>query len=262
MDTSRRAVLKAAIVGGTTAAVVAAVPFRAHAATDWQLRWSPNAAVDGVRAFEYITNGAPDSHPEGQPHIYTEGDNWRFNMHTVDRDFFSDRQRQEAAGCRNGDEVLQWLPGETWRITYSMFLPSTLLATTSWTHLMQIKQPTKGPPIAAQTLRRVDGEQRIGVHSYSADTTIGSTSLEQLHDQWTDVDFEIKFGNSNSGRIRWLLQSGGTTHIDVAQSGIDTLLHKEPVFPKWGIYRALADTSDSLQDCYMLLTTPRAYQLA
>jgi hypothetical protein len=258
MRASRRTVLKAAMVGGAAAAV----PFPAHAASEWQERWSPTAVVDGMQAWGYVTNGAPTSHPEGQPHIYTEDDNWRFNMHTVDRDDLPDRQRQEVAGCRKGDETLQWRPGETWRITYSMYLPSSLMATTSWTHIMQIKQPSPGPPIAAQTLRRVDGEQRISLHSYSADATIGSTALEPLHDQWTDVGFEIKIGNGQSGSIRWQLQSNGATAIDVEHSGIDTLFRREPIFPKWGIYRELDDTSDSLVDCYMLLTNPRAYQLS
>lgn len=258
MRTSRRVLLKAALIGGATAAV----PFPAHAASRWQERWAPTTAADGMKAWDYVTNGAPNSHPKGQPHIYTDGDNWRFNMHTVDRDDLADRQRQEVAGCRNEDGTLQWLPGETWRITYAMYLPSSLQATTSWTHIMQIKQPSPGPPIAAQTLRRVDGEQRIGVHSYSADVTIGSTSLESLHDQWTNVDFQIRIGDKKSGSIRWVLSTEGTTVIDVRRNGIDTLFRKERAFPKWGIYRSLEDTSDSLRDCYLLLTNPRAYKLS
>ncbi|MGW2162095.1 hypothetical protein [Nonomuraea sp. NPDC001699] len=38
------------------------------------------------------------SHPAGQPHIFPEGNNFRFTMHTVDRDTMTDRQRQEVTG--------------------------------------------------------------------------------------------------------------------------------------------------------------------
>ena len=55
-------------------------------------------------------------------------------MHTVDRDTMTDRQRQEVTGLRNGGSYLKWLPGQTWRLTYSMFIPSSLKATTTFTH--------------------------------------------------------------------------------------------------------------------------------
>ena len=214
-----------------------------------------------MRAWERI---ADKSHPEGQPHIYTEGDNWRFNMHMVDRDGYTentDRQRQEVAGCRVDDSYLRWLSGETWRITYSMYLPKSLKATTKGSHIMQIKKPGTTLPLAVQSLRRKDGQQMIELNSVASNTIIGRTALEPLHDKWTDVDFRITIGNGKSGSIRWTLASDGTTVIDVARDGIDTLSKGERAYPRWGIYRYLDDDSGSLEDCYMLLTNPRAYQL-
>jgi len=44
-------------------------------------------------------------------------------MHVRDRDG-SDRQRNESKGMRVGDKVLEMLDGQTWRLTYDMFLPT------------------------------------------------------------------------------------------------------------------------------------------
>ncbi|MGP3983637.1 Tat pathway signal sequence domain protein [Streptomyces sp. KR80] len=258
MSTSRRALFGAAAGG----AVAAAYPSLGHARpAAWQLRWSPSAGSDGLRAFETIEDDRADSHPAGQPHIYAEGDNFRFNMHRVDRDTMTDRQRQEVTGCRNGDTYLKWLSGQTWRITYSMYIPSSLKATTSFTHIMQMKQPGKGgSPIVVQSLRRVDGAQTIELKLFDSNILVGRTALVPLHDKWTDVDFQITIGNGTSGSVRWILKSGGTTVIDRTRTGVDTFL-ADRVRPKWGIYRSLGDTSGSLQDCHMLLTTMRGYQL-
>jgi hypothetical protein len=66
-------------------------------------------------------------------------------------------------------------------------------------------------------------------------------------------------GDAATGRVRWVLRDGATTVIDVTRSGVDTFL-QDRVRPKWGIYRSLGDTSGSLQDCYLLINTMRAYK--
>ncbi|WP_327352116.1 Tat pathway signal sequence domain protein [Streptomyces sp. NBC_01304] len=257
MNAARRSLLAAAL-GGAAAATLPATPARA---ASWQLRWSPSATADGLDAFETIEDDRADSHPAARPHIYRDGDNWRFNMHTVDRDTSTDRQRQEVTGCRTPSGYLKWLPGQTWRVTYSMFLPSTLKATSTFTHIMQMKQPGTGTsPIVVQSLRRVDGAQTIELKVFESDTLVGRTPLEPLHNKWTDVDFQIKIGDGTSGSVRWILKSGGSTVIDKAKSGVDTLL-ADRVRPKWGIYRSLGDSSGSLQNCHMLIGKMRAYQL-
>ncbi|CAM5619122.1 MULTISPECIES: heparin lyase I family protein [Streptomyces] len=257
MNTSRRAVLGAAL-GGAAAAVVPATG--AHAAS-WQPKWSPSARSDGLGAFETIEDDRADSHPAGHPHIYATGDNWRFDMHKVDRDTSDDRQRQEVTGLRtSGSSYLKWTEGQTWRITYSMYIPSSLKATTTFTHIMQMKQPGAGSsPIVVQSLRRVDGRQTIELKIVEGDVLVGRADLEPLHDKWTDVDFQIKIGNGSAGSVRWILKSGSTTVVDKSKTG-DTFL-ADRVRPKWGIYRSLGDTSGSLQDTYLLLTNLRGYQL-
>ncbi|MFI6354449.1 Tat pathway signal sequence domain protein [Streptomyces sp. NPDC050743] len=261
MSTPRRAVLGAAL-GGAAVAVTGLPATAAHAAS-WQLKWSPSARTDGLGAFETVEDDRAHSHPAGHPHIHATGDNWRFDIHTVDRDTSTDRQRQEVTGLRTGaDSLLKWTEGQTWRLTYSMYIPSTLKATTTFTHIMQLKQPGTGTsPIAVQSLRRVDGVQTIELRLAIDDILVGRTNLDPLHDKWTDVNFQIKVGNGSAGSVRWILKSGSTTVIDKSRSGVDTFL-ADRVRPKWGIYRSLGDTSGSLQNTYLLLTNLRGYQLA
>ncbi|MQS36307.1 Tat pathway signal sequence domain protein [Streptomyces katsurahamanus] len=259
MTASRRTVLGAA-AGGLAAAGLPGLTTPASAAS-WQLRWSPSASTDKLRAFETLEDDRADSHPSAAPHILTEGDNFRFTMHTVDRDTSTDRQRHEVTGCRNGSSYLQWKSGETWRVTYSMYIPSSLKATTTFTHIMQMKQPGTGTgPIVVQSLRRVSGKQTIELKIFEPNILVGRTDLVPLHDSWTDVDFQMKIGNGTSGSVRWILQNGGRTVIDASRSGVDTFL-ADRVRPKWGIYRSLGDSSGSLQNCHLLLTNMRAYQL-
>jgi hypothetical protein len=258
MSFSRRAVLGAAVAG----VAAAALPAPAAAAPAWKLRWSPDAAKDGLAAFETIEDDRANSHPAGHPHIFAEGKNFRFNMHTVDRDTSTDRQRQEVTGTRTGSSsYLQWKLGETWRLTYSMFIPSSLKATTTFTHIMQMKQPGNGTsPIIVQSLRRNGSTPTIELKVFGSDTLVGRTNLAPLQDKWIDIDFQLKIGNGKDGTVRWIVRDGATTVVDANKTGVDTFL-ADRVRPKWGIYRSLGDTSGSLQNCYLLLTNLRGYQL-
>lgn len=274
---SRRGVLGASLGGVVAAALpgvlpageaAAAVPRRGAASTGlsvsgWQLRWSPSARTDGLGAFETVEDDRADSHPAGQPHIYPDGDDYRWNMHMVDRDTSTDRQRQEVTGMRSpaGGDYLQWLPGQTWRVTYWVYIPSSLKATTTFTHIMQMKEPGSGTsPIVVQSLRRVNGAPTIELQLPIAGQLVGRTGLDPLHDAWTKVDFRIRVGDGSSGFLRWILRTAaGRTLIDVSKSGIDTFI-ADRVRPKYGIYRSLGDTSGSLEDCYLLTTGMRGYQ--
>lgn len=261
MSTTRRKLLGYAL-GGAAAATVG-LPATAAQAASWQLKWSPSASSAGLGAFETVEDDRAGSHPSAAPHIYATGDNWRFTMHTVDRDTSTDRQRHEVTGLRNGSggNYLKWTEGQTWRLTYSMYIPSSLKATTSFTHIMQMKQPGTGSsPIVVQSLRRVNGIQTIELKQFTDDILIGRTELEPLQDRWIDVDFQIRIGNGSAGSLRWILKNGSTTVIDKSRTGIDTFL-TDRVRPKWGIYRSLGDTSGSLRDCYLLLSNMRGYQL-
>lgn len=234
----------------------------AQAAASWTLRWSPDAATDGLGAFETVEDDRAGSHPGGAPHIKVAGDAYRFDMHTVDRDSYDDRQRQEVTGNRTSPSgFLEWRPGETWRVTYSMYIPSSLMATTTFTHIMQTKQPGSGTsPITVTSLRRVNGVQTIEHKIFDGDILVGRTNLEPLQNKWIDIEYEMKIGDGTAGSVRWVVKSGGTTVVDATKTGVDTFL-ADRVRPKWGIYRSLGDTSGSLRDTYLLLKNLKAYQL-
>ncbi|KFF95535.1 hypothetical protein IQ62_40625 [Streptomyces scabiei] len=259
MTPTRRNLLGAAL--GGTAAAAAGLPAPVAHAASWQLKWSPSASADGLRAFETLEDDRADSHTSAAPHIHATGDTWRFDMHTVDRDTSTDRQRHEVTGLRTGSGFLRWTEGQTWRVTYGMYLPSSLKATTSFTHIMQMKQPGAGTsPLVVQSLRRVNGEQTIELKLPIDNILVGRTDLAPLHNSWVDVDFRVEVADGSAGSVRWILRKGSTTLIDVSRTGVDTFL-ADRLRPKWGIYRSLGDTSGSLQNCHMLLRNLRGYQL-
>jgi hypothetical protein len=226
----------------------------------WQQRWAPEASVDGLGAFEGVEDDRANSHPAGQPHIFVEGNNYRFNMHMVDRDTSTDRQRQEVKGMSVGGQDLILLRGETWRFTQSMFIPGSLKATTTFTHIMQMKMPgTDSLPILVMSLRRYGSVPKIELKVIESNVTVGAVDLAPLQNRWIDVELEMTIGDGTNGAVRWVVRNGASTVIDASRTGVDTWLD-DRVRPKWGIYRSLGDTSGSLQDCFLLITAMRAYQ--
>ncbi|MFI6175550.1 carbohydrate-binding protein [Nonomuraea sp. NPDC051191] len=247
------------LVGAALLAPAAARPATTTSGVAWKLMWAPEASTGGLDAFETIEDDRAGSHPAGQPHIFPEGNNFRFTMHTVDRDTMTDRQRQEVTGTRTPTGYLRRLLGETWRVTCSMYIPSSLKASTTFTHISQTKRPGTGTlPITVTSIRRVDGAQTIEHEIIEGDVLVGRAPLNPLHDTWIDAEYEIRIGEGSAGSVRWALRRAGTTLIDATRTG-DTYLG-DRVRPKWGIYRSLGDTSGSLQECYLLLTNMRAYK--
>jgi hypothetical protein len=253
---------RAVALGGALAVGGLAIARPASAAT-WQLKWSPEAGRDGLAAFEGVEDDRADSHPAGQPHIFVQDNNFRWNMHLVDRDSSTDRQRQEVKGMRQpaGGSMLTLAKGQTWRLTHQLFIPGSLKATTTFTHIMQLKIPGDGSsPIVVMSLRRNGSTPTIEVKVFDSNTLVGRTNLAPLQNKWIDTLLEFKIADGTGGYVRWAVQDGSTTVIDTKKSGVTTYIG-DRVRPKWGIYRSLGDTSGSLQDCYMMARTMRAYQL-
>jgi len=226
----------------------------------WRLRWAPRAAVEGLAAFEHVEDDRANSNPAKAPHIFVERDAYRFNMYLEDRDTSTDRQRQEVRGMRVGERTLSMLSGETWRFTYSAFIPDTLKATTRFCHIMQMKMPGTGSnPIVVQSLRRASGRQTLELRVAATDTLVGNVDLGPLQNHWIDIEFIIGIGAAPDGWVRWTVRDGGTTLIDTVTTGVSTWLG-DRVRPKWGIYRSLGDTSGSLEDTHMLVTNLRGYK--
>jgi hypothetical protein len=234
------------------------LPAGAAVAPTWQPRWAPDAATVGLAAFETLEDDRANSHPAGQPHIFVEGDNYRFVMHKVDRDRSTDRQRNEVRGIRTDGRDMILLKGSAWRFSQSMFIPSTLKGTTRFTHIMQMKVPGTGSgPILTMSLRRSGSTQKIQIEVPDGGGTVGSTNLVPLQNKWIDMELELTIGDKPNGKVRWVLRDGTRTVIDVTKSGLDTWV-ADRVRPKWGIYRSLGDTSGSIQDTYLLYTRMRA----
>jgi hypothetical protein len=229
----------------------------ADAAPTWTLRWSPQASKDGLKAFEGIEDDRKDSHGR-TTHIAAQGNHFRFDMHKRDRDG-SDRQRSEVKGMKAGGTNLTIGKGQTWRITYSMFIPSSLKATKSFTHIMQTKMPGSGTaPIMVMSLRMHGSTPKIELKATAGNGMVGATNLAPLQNAWVDVEVEFTSDDAPRGRIRWVLRKGGTTVLDVTKTGVDTWMG-DRVRPKWGIYRSLGDSA-AIQDTHLLLANFKGYQ--
>jgi chitin-binding protein len=232
-------------------------PAAAPAAPGWTLRWSPQVNKVGLGAFEGIEDDRKGSH-KGVTHIRVQGNNIRFDMHKRDRDG-SDRQRSEVKGMRAGGANLAIAKGQTWRITYSMYIPSSLKATSSFTHVMQTKMPGNGTaPIMVMSLRKHGSTPKIELKATAGNGMVGATDLAPLQDSWIDIETEFTSDDAPRGRIRWVIRKDGKTVLDRTRTGVDTWMG-DRVRPKWGIYRSLKDSS-AIQDTHLLLANLKAYQ--
>ena len=262
MTPTRRNLLGAAL-GGVAAAAVGS-PALAAPAASWQLRWSPSARTDGLGAFETLEDDRADSHPAASrtstPRATTAGSTctpWTATPST-------DRQRHEVTGLRNGPaaRTSSGPTGQTWRVTYSHVHPE-LPEGDHHLHAHHADEAARHRHLADRRPVAAAGERRAdhrAASSLRATPSSAARTSNPLHDKWIDVDFQIKIGNGSAGSVRWILKNGSTTVIDVSRTGVDTFL-ADRVRPKWGIYRSLGDTSGSLQDCYLLLSNMRGYQL-
>ena len=226
----------------------------------WELRWNPRPAVDGLNAFEALEDDRRGSHPEGMPHITADRNTYRFTSHLVDRDG-SDRMRNEVRGMRDHDgRPLEIRKDETWRITYQMYIPDTLDATTAFTHIWQVKTSDTSAPLMQLTLPIRDGVPKIEARYWDPAGNVfpfATADLQPLQNKWISTTLEFK--SSDDGYFRWVLRDGTRTVVDARADHIDLWTTQEQYNrPKWGIYRSIA--SAGLQDTYLLLRNLQAWQ--
>jgi hypothetical protein len=244
-------------LSGAASALGGPAPLSPLAPMAPKLVWKPAAGTDGLGAFEGLEDDRSRSHP-GVKHIYVRDGAYRFDMHLRDRDG-SDRQRNESKGMRVNGRNLSMLKGETWRITYDMFIPDTLKGTSSFTHIFQLKQPNgspgAGPPLVTISLQRDGSTEYIALRGFVSGVVVGRTPLAPLRDHWFTVD--MTFLVSDRGQARFVVRDGGRTVID-AQKGCD-IWASTRIRPKWGIYRSISDKGQ-LRDTYLLIRNYQAYQ--
>jgi hypothetical protein len=229
------------------------------------LMWGPDPNSDGVAAFEGVeTADYWGSHP-GVKHFYpvASDDVYRVDVHyppdVLDLDNGAkDRQRNEVKGMQTAKAYLQMLEGQRWRIAWSLYVPSSLEATTTFTHIMQIKAidtsgSSGGAPVITVSLPRRNGMEMIDLELPGL-IAFNPVPLAPLHDKWLSAEVDITLGAGTDGSVRWILKDGANTVVDAQKTGIETWpANTVRLRPKWGIYRSINDTSSSLKTAYMLL---------
>jgi hypothetical protein len=220
--------------------------------------WSPNPAVDGLRAFEGVEDDRSNSHP-GVQHIYVWNGVYRYDMHARDRDG-DDRQRNESKGMRKGSTLFSMERGQHWRITYDIFMPPTLHGTSRFCHIFQLKRPGPGTgPLITMSLRRNGSREEIALRAFESGGDIGSAALAPLRNKWINVDVTFTIGDANQGSARFVLRDGGTTVVDKTRNNIDIWLG-DSIRPKWGIYRSIRSAKSDIIDTYLLMRNYQAYR--
>jgi hypothetical protein len=267
----RRAVLTMAAAGmlgltattaraGTTGRAGDLAPGTPTAA--WELKWQPPAGASVRDAFEGVEDDRAGSHP-GVTHIYPYEGGFRTDIHYPrDVDTSTDRQRNEVKGMRQDGTALKILEDETWRIQYQMYVPDTLDATTSFTHIMQIKVPDVAAPLFTMTLHQHDDGPKIEMRTSDDQdhmTEAGAADMSPVQNHWSDVSVEVKASNGGDAYVHWQVTTGGRTVADHRRTGLDMWRGKNYLRPKWGIYRSL--NSDGLRTTYLLTRNFKAYQL-
>ncbi|TWP47267.1 hypothetical protein FKR81_32970 [Lentzea tibetensis] len=258
-ELTRRDAVKLGALGAVTLGGLAARPAYADPViqADWVLKWSPNPATDGLRAFEGLEDDRSGSHKPVK-HIYVEGDHFRFDMHTRDRDG-SDRQRNESKGMRSGNTVHKIMKDETWKITYQAFWPSSLTATTRFCHIFQMKVQDVGGPLWTLTPRAKDKPTMTVDTRRDNDalTSHDAGDYTAMQNKWVDVEWDFKASNSG-GYLHWKISDAGTVLADGRTTAVDLWRDKNYLRPKWGIYRSIE--SAGLKDCYQLIRNYRGYK--
>lgn len=230
----------------------------------WTLRWNPNPATQSpAQAFEGLEDDRSNSHPGGQPHIYSTGSAYRFDMHTVDRDG-SDRQRNESKGMRtSSNPSIKILENETWRISYDLYIPSSLNGASSFQHIAQMKVPGSGAPIYTLSVPIQNGTSRLQLRHWNwypsccQTTEVGATNLAPIQNKWVNTTFEFKA--SKNGYLRWVLRDGSTTLVDRQLNNVDMWPEDNTYLrPKWGVYRSI--NSSGLQNTYIQVRNLQAFQ--
>lgn len=264
----RRTVVGSLAVTAVAAALSAPIVLTpgASAAAAPQLRWSPNPASAGLKAFEGIEADRGGLHPN-RKYIYVEGDHYRFDIYKDDRDTTGggDRQRTESKGMVEGGTKQKMRDNETWTIAYEMYMPSTLHGTSKFSHIFQLKTPaTNGGPWVTLSLSRSGGTEKLRARAFSTSGApdIASTDLTPLRDKWITVEWTFKIGSKGTARFvaRNGTGSGAPVAVDRSLSNVNIPDEGDYVRPKWGIYRSVESASSDIINTYLLIRNYKAYR--
>jgi hypothetical protein len=231
--------------------------------------WSPDAQRDGLDAFEGIEDDRANTDP-GHKHIYVSHSAanyyYQFDMPAwnQEHDTSPDRQRNEVKGMHTGGKDLDLVPGQTWRLDWSLYLPSSVHGTDHFTHIMQLKIPGNGsaPLFTVDLTQPSAGAAKIQLKVFAEGKVVGSHDLAPLQNAWITSSVTIHVGAGPAGSVGWLLRDQhGVTLVDNTVSNVGTYLANPDgrVRPKWGIYRSLDSDHSLLVPCSMYVDNLRGY---
>jgi chitin-binding protein len=169
-----------------------------------------------------------------------------------------DRLRCETRGMvDSAGKQVDMLNGETWRFTWSFYLPASLKGTSRFTHIMQMKYLDKGggasgSPIVTLTLRPND---RIELLLWLGGGSVSVIDASALHDKWLTADLTLKI--ASAGSVHWTFKDGDKVLVDKQQNGTIWPSDGARLRPKWGIYRGIAA---GVTSTYILLSDLKAYK--
>ena len=172
-----------------------------------------------------------------------------------------DRLRCETKGMNAGGTNLQLLTGQTWRIDWSLFVPSTLKASTRFNHIWQMKfVDTAGGssdgPVLTLDLTRQGGVEKIRIDVFGQSSF---PAVNLVRDKWLSTSVTIKIAPGTGGSVHWTLKDGATVLTDADKTGISTWpATASRLRPKWGIYRSLGDLPD-IQTTYIMISDLKGY---
>lgn len=256
---SRRNALRTLAVAAVATPIALRGMAPAQAATP---QWHPVPATDGLNAFEGIEADRVSKHPD-RKYVYVEdNDHYRFNIWADDRDTTGggDRQRTEARGMVHNGAALKMTNGQTWNISYQMYMPATLHGTSAFTHIFQTKVPATnaGPFVTLDLTRESATSETLRARAYanSGSPNIASTPLAPLRDSWITIRWTLTIGQSGTARFV-CVDSAGKTVADGTRHGVIIPDQGDYVRPKWGIYRSIRSASSDIIDTHLLI---RGYQ--
>lgn len=236
------------------------------------LQWSPSAMRDGDKAFEFLEMPDRNMIHAGTPHLTAvpERDAYRFDSHydppgTVDFDCAvftgpvrNDRMRGEVRGMMGASGQLDMLEGQTWKTSWSLFIPASLQGTGRFTHIYQLKYIDKGggvsgSPIITLSLARPDN---MALRLWLGGGSFPTISLANLHDRWLWTEVTVKVGPAATGTVRWVLKDGDKVLVDTQVRGTTWPADAARVRHKWGIYRGI---TDGVKTTYMMAADFKGY---
>jgi hypothetical protein len=251
---TRRAALRSLAV----AALAVPVVFSRPASAAVTPLWHPNPATDGLGAFEGIEADRAHLHPT-RKYVFVESDHYRFDIFADDRDTTGggDRQRTESKGMVQNGTVLKMHNGQTWTISYEMFMPATLHGTSRFTHIFQTKTPaTNAGPWVTLDLSRSGSKELLRARAYAnpGSPDIAATDLAPLRDKWITIEWTLTIGQQ--GTAACTVRNGTGAGAPVAAQGRMSKViipdQGDYVRPKWGIYRSIQSASSDIIDTFVL----------